>query len=382
MVEEIRGLLDEQHNKTKSLIAEGDTKALDEINRINADIKAQLSGLETEIASLKSANIAKATEEEVAFMREFQKHFEKEGINSDNFRGKSFKMDTKTPSTMTNLVAGKNPTFMGFADLGTQNHVRSIISAMPTGNNAANFIRETGVDGAPVVTAEGVQKPQMQILMAEATAPIVTLPVFLKVTRQFLDDAPLASAFITRRGTERLLQAEDAELLYGVGGAGKINGVYVGCKTSADIAASFIKVSSTNIDAVLAGMSVIASQNYSFSHITMNPADFFLLLTVQGTGGSYLSPITFDGGQYRIYGTPVALTTAQTAGSFGVGDFSNGATILQRTGIDVGFFEQDTDNVQKNIVTIRIEERLGLMVDQPGAFYADTFAATKTAIAS
>jgi hypothetical protein len=40
--------------------------------------------------------------------------------------------------------------------------------------------------------------------------------------------------------------------------------------------------------------------------------------------------------------------------------------------LKVEFFEQDSDNVQKNLVTVRIECREVLAIDRPDAFvYAD-----------
>jgi hypothetical protein len=43
------------------------------------------------------------------------------------------------------------------------------------------------------------------------------------------------------------------------------------------------------------------------------------------------------------------------------------ATVYNRSGTVVEMFEQDGDNVQKNLITIRAEARLALAVETPAA---------------
>ena len=50
-----------------------------------------------------------------------------------------------------------------------------------------------------------------------------------------------------------------------------------------------------------------------------------------------------------------------------VGDFTQAATLWTRQGMTVELFEQDVDNVQKNLVTIRAERRLGFGIERVSA---------------
>ena len=61
-----------------------------------------------------------------------------------------------------------------------------------------------------------------------------------------------------------------------------------------------------------------------------------------------------------------------TAGKFLVGDFNQAATLWTRQGMTVEMFEQDSDNVQKNLVTIRAERRLGFGVERVKAMCGGT----------
>jgi len=63
----------------------------------------------------------------------------------------------------------------------------------------------------------------------------------------------------------------------------------------------------------------------------------------------------------------VRKTNKITADSFLLGDFTK-AQIFQRMAPQLRFFEQDQDNVIKNLVTVRIEERIALAILKASAF--------------
>jgi HK97 family phage major capsid protein len=50
-----------------------------------------------------------------------------------------------------------------------------------------------------------------------------------------------------------------------------------------------------------------------------------------------------------------------------IGDFSK-AAIIQTEGLSVNFYEQDSDNVQRNLITAKVEARVALAVLRPDAF--------------
>jgi len=54
--------------------------------------------------------------------------------------------------------------------------------------------------------------------------------------------------------------------------------------------------------------------------------------------------------------------------------------LFQRQAPSIRFFDQDSDNVQKNLVTIRVEEELAFAQFHTQAVFTDTFANVITAI--
>ena len=78
-----------------------------------------------------------------------------------------------------------------------------------------------------------------------------------------------------------------------------------------------------------------------------------------------------------VAGVPIVESNSIAENAFIVGDFKMGAEIKERQGLTIEFFNQDTDNVQKGLVTVSVTERLALPVYHNGAFVSGTFTAAK-----
>jgi HK97 family phage major capsid protein len=67
-------------------------------------------------------------------------------------------------------------------------------------------------------------------------------------------------------------------------------------------------------------------------------------------------------------------STACATNAFTVGDWTQ-AEFLVKNAIQVDISREDSDNFQKNLVTVRVEERCGLAVYQPSAFITGSWTA-------
>jgi len=81
-------------------------------------------------------------------------------------------------------------------------------------------------------------------------------------------------------------------------------------------------------------------------------------------GGFYINPMT---GYIEIAGIPVLKATWMPSGSAFVADWTQ-SQVATVDGLKVEFFEQDSDNVQRNLITVRVEARVVLVENQPYAF--------------
>lgn len=77
-------------------------------------------------------------------------------------------------------------------------------------------------------------------------------------------------------------------------------------------------------------------------------------------------------GGITILGIPVIWSAAITSGNYLVGDFTFGMGLWFRQVPAIQIFYQDSINVQQNMVTIRIEERIAMTVYNAQAFIYPT----------
>jgi HK97 family phage major capsid protein len=93
------------------------------------------------------------------------------------------------------------------------------------------------------------------------------------------------------------------------------------------------------------------------------------------TAGQYVMPWIFMNGGISVDGLPVIQSTAIDEGTFLVGDFKRGAQVFDRRQLSIEFSNSHDDNFIKGMVTVRISERLALVIYRPKCFVYGTFAA-------
>jgi hypothetical protein len=104
------------------------------------------------------------------------------------------------------------------------------------------------------------------------------------------------------------------------------------------------------------------ARDYNPTAIVTTAANWATLLTTKPSDYSIPGGVTITSdGSVAIAGVPVAVHNGMTTGKTFVGDFSR-VKIIQSAGLAVQFFEQDSDNVRKNLVTVRAEAEVALAV--------------------
>jgi HK97 family phage major capsid protein len=81
-------------------------------------------------------------------------------------------------------------------------------------------------------------------------------------------------------------------------------------------------------------------------------------------GGFYINPRT---GDIEIAGIPIVKATWMPSGTAFTADWTQ-TQVATVDNLKVEFFEQDSDNVQRNLITVRVEARVVLVPGQPYAF--------------
>jgi HK97 family phage major capsid protein len=199
-------------------------------------------------------------------------------------------------------------------------------------------------------------------------APAQYIAGFVRISRQMLDDVPAMTSFLQARLLEKYLLAEDAQLLNGNGTAPNLTGLTIN-------AAAFSGAATVDVEQLVQAIAQVSASNYSANGILINPTDWAAIMNTKNTNAAYSLPgstvVTTDG-TVTIAGIPVFQSTAIAADKFLVGDWSMGAQIMQNQGISVQFSEMDSDNFQKNLITVRVEARIAFPIYYNSAFvYGD-----------
>jgi len=251
---------------------------------------------------------------------------------------------------------------------------RQIISVGTTSGDTLYYPKvsdtKIGTGPAPWDYSSGA-KPEFAPTFEPYTAPVEWIAGIMRVPVQMLQDIAWLTSFLQRYAYLELMDAETNQVFNGNGTSPQLLGIM---NVASTYAGTFTLGFEQIIDASLAGL---GQYNMSATHVVLNPADVVpIILNKADTSGLYNLPTGVVGvvnGRLTINGITVVTTNKMPKGQWLVGDF-NQVQIVQRLAPQLRFFEQDVDNVQKNMVTIRIEERLALPIFRDNAFIKGTFA--------
>ena len=246
--------------------------------------------------------------------------------------------------------------------------LRDVLLSGTTASNSIEITRELEYTNAAAETAEGEAKPESDVDFELVTVPVRTVAHWLKVSRQFLDDAPAVASFIDQRLRYGVEKRIDEQLLAGNGTAPNIGGL----TRLGNHVAFTPEAGESAIDSVNRAIYSVWAADYAPTAVIMNPADWGAIEREIGTDGQYLLGDPKAGSLAQIWGLPVVLTNSMAAGKVMVGAFDIAAQVFNRQGVAVEASESDGDNFTKNLVTLRAEARLALAVYRPASIvYGD-----------
>jgi len=251
--------------------------------------------------------------------------------------------------------------------------MRQLLPIGQTVSDTVRYIKKENKEGAIATRAEGAKKSQIDWEYNAADAVVRSIAGFLKISREMLSDMPYLQSELTTDLIEELRDVEDTQILTGDNQNANLNGIITQAASgNAYDAASLVVNPATYYDILSTGIAQIAVANYMPNVILLNPADAAKMRLEKGTDGHYLHPRNEP---MSVDGVPIVVNTAITAGTFLIGDFVRGAKVFEREGVKVSFHEEDDTNVQYNLVTVRVEERVTLAVKHVNAFVTATFGA-------
>jgi HK97 family phage major capsid protein len=251
--------------------------------------------------------------------------------------------------------------------------VRDLLMPGRTSKSVIFYPRESGYTNNAAPVSEGSLKPKSDITMEIITDPVRTIAHLQDISLQMLDDVPYILSYIRGRMIYGLKLKEEDQLLNGSGTGQNLNGLYT--QATAYLAATYdalVGAGIQDIDKLRLAMLQVEVAYANATGIVLNPINWAGIELLKDTQGRYLFTNPQNTTTGRLWGRDVVSTQAMTQGRFLVGDFAGNAQILDRQDANVAISYENKDNFERNMATIRVEERLALADYRPEAFVKGT----------
>ena len=249
--------------------------------------------------------------------------------------------------------------------------IRDLIATGRTTSPAIFWVQQTGFTNAAAVVAENTAKPYSNISFDTKITPVTTVAHMFKASKQILDDFAQLQSTVDAEMRYGLKYAEEQEILFGDGTGAHLDGIV---PQASAFSAAFAPADMTQIDELRLAMLQAQLARLPASGHVLHFTDWAKIELTKDSLGRYIigNPLGVVGP--TLWGLPVVSTEiAAFQGKFLTGAFQTGAQIFDREDANVVISTENADDFEKNMISIRCEERLALAVKRPEAFIFGTF---------
>lgn len=249
--------------------------------------------------------------------------------------------------------------------------IRDLIAPGTTASNTIYWVQQTGFTNNAAAVAENTTKPYSNIEFAEKITPVRTIAHLFKASKQILDDFAQLQSQVDAEMRFGLKYVEEQEILFGDGTGAHLEGII---PQASAFSAAFQVENQNGIDDLRLAMLQAQLARFPASGHVLHFIDWAKIELTKDTLGRYIlaNPAALTGP--TLWGLPVVATEATAfQGKFLTGAFSAGAQIFDREETNVVISTENADDFEKNMITIRCEERLALAVKRPEAFVYGSF---------
>ena len=388
-IKELQCELEEKKNALialKSDIEAEDEKAIEEgeeLAKAISELSAEIEAIQENAAKAKELLRQIGTPEEAPAEGETEMNMEGlKSLDLEFLKSNRGVVSTNIKAATDAVVKPTIPVIdQNVAEINYMLGVRDLFNAEEISGNSLTFFRMGATelpDAFDGKTAEGAEKPQIHPTYAAVTVALQKIAAHLKESDELLNDAPFLESVVRGRGAYEVRKAIEKYLVSTLLATSGID-------TTVNDGISFDNL-------LKAKMAVMDNVGYEADAIIINPADLqTLLLTKDGTGGTvgqYLmggpAYAPYGNGAYGqylpIWGMKVVPSNAIAQGTAIVGAFKACASVVSKAGegFRIEVANQNEDDFVKNMLTVRIEERILEAVRLPGGFAKVYTASTTT----
>lgn len=373
-------------------------KSLDEvgakINAIDADGKASITAVKEEMKKLGEEQLKFA--KELAALQQASADGASESDNrvksigekfTESANYKAFSANTRDVRGARHIVSTKNdsPTVSTVSPAISRNTiaapyqvqgiwgapeqqliVENLIPHIPVSSSAVEYLKHTGFTNNAGVVAEGAAKAESTFEFDLATANVVTIAHWTKITEQLAADAPAVTAYINAKMMYGLRLKVDNQIISGTGTSTQLGGFLKSGNHTDYSSAVTIPTGANLMDFALLIKTKLDTLGYPPKVLLLNPADWAGLALLKDTQKRYLLGGPAGVTTKSLWGLPVETTASVPSGKYVMADFALGSTIYDRQEVALEI-DREGDDFRKNLLTIRVERRLGLGVEDAAA---------------
>ncbi|WP_254554108.1 phage major capsid protein [Salmonella enterica] len=249
--------------------------------------------------------------------------------------------------------------------------IRDLIAPGRTSSPAIFWVQQTGFTNKAAVVAENTTKPYSDIAFTTKITPVTTIAHMFKASKQILDDFAQLQSTVDAEMRYGLKYVEEQEILFGDGTGVHLHGIV---PQASAFSAEFKVEQQNGIDDLRLAMLQAQLERFPASGHVLHFIDWAKIELTKDTLGRYIlaNPSGLTGP--TLWGLPVVATEAAAfKGKFLTGAFNAGAQIFDREDANVVISTENADDFEKNMISIRCEERLALAVKRPEAFIYGSF---------
>lgn len=244
--------------------------------------------------------------------------------------------------------------------------IRDLIAPGRTQSNTIYYVKQTGFTNNAAAVPENTTKPYSDIQFAEETTPVRTIAHMFKASKQILDDFAQLQSTVDAEMRYGLKYVEEQEILFGDGTGAHLKGII---PQAVAFNPAFAVEKQSGIDVLRLAMLQAQLARFPASGHVLHFTDWARIELTKDELGRYILANPAQLTTPTLWGLPVVATeAAQFLGKFLTGAFNSGAQLFDREDANVVISTENADDFEKNMISIRCEERVALAVYRPEAF--------------
>lgn len=343
---------------------------LNALREAEKTIKSAMGELEQHIAQMPLQNALKAAQ---SFGQQLISAEVLKDINSSIQGNKRISVPVQAALISTGVAEGVvEPHRLPGVDVAPKQRlfIRDLIAPGKTQSPAIFWVQQTGFTNKAAVVPENTTKPYSDIEFATKITLVTTVAHMFKASKQILDDFSQLQSLVDAEMRYGLKFVEEQEILFGDGSGAHLHGII---PQASKYKAEFSVEKQNGIDDLRLAMLQSQLARFPASGHVLHFIDWAKIELTKDSLGRYIlaNPASLTGP--TLWGLPVVATeTAAFKGKFLTGAFNAGAQLFDREETNVVISTENADDFEKNMISIRCEERLALAVKRPEAFvYGD-----------